>query len=381
MESSPNNQRAASAEVHEEAGGTIKVTLRGLLDARTTAACWRELEEKLHGRHVTSLDIDASQLRLGGTIGLALISHLKTGGMTPGAKTNLHGLKKEIHEMADEFPTAQLPTPPPRPSWPVQITEKTGAMTKSFLVDLKDHVAFLGGLIAALPVALFQPKRMRWREIRRIMEKAGADALPVISLFSFLVGLVLALEAAQPLSKLGAEVFIADMIGFASVRDTGPLVAAIMLAGRSGSGFAAELGTMKVNQELDALTTMGLNPMQFLVLQRVIAAVLLTPLLTVYSMLASIFGGMMIMSSKGLSPMRIYEELIGRVQLHDFAVGLAKSVVFGIIIGSIGCLRGLQTGEGPRSVGLSTTRSVVAGIMLVILANTAFTAIDNLLNL
>jgi phospholipid/cholesterol/gamma-HCH transport system permease protein len=329
---------------------------------------------------VTSLDIDASQLTFGGSIGVALVSHLKAGGMTPGAKTNLHGLKKEIGEMADRFAVAEMPPSRPKRSLPARITEKAGAMTRSFLLDLKDHVAFLGGLIAALPVAIVRPKRMRWREIRRVMEKAGADALPVISLFSFLVGLVLALEAAQPLAKMGAEVFIADMIGFASVRDTGPLVTAIMLAGRSGSGFAAELGTMKVNQELDALTTMGLNPMQFLVLQRVIAAVLLTPLLTVYSMVASIIGGMMIMRSMGLPPMRIYQELIARVQLHDLAVGLEKSVVFGLIIGGIGCLRGLQTKEGPRSVGISTTRSVVAGIMLVILANTAFTAVENLLN-
>lgn len=380
MEKSPENQSAASAEVHEEAGGTIKVTLRGLLDARSTGACWRELEEKLRGRRVTSLDIDASQLTFGGSIGIALVSHLNAGGMTPGAKTNLHGLKKEIREMADMFAAAEMPPRRPKRSLPSRMAEKTGAMTKSFLLDLRDHVEFLGGLMAALPVALLQPRRMRWREIRRVMEKAGADALPVVSLFSFLVGLVLALEAADPLRKLGAEIFIADMLGFASVRDTGPLVAAVMLAGRAGSGFAAELGTMKVNEELDALTTMGLNPMQFLVLQRVIAALLLTPLLTLYSMVTSIIGGMMIMRSMGLPPMMIYQEIVGRVKLHDFAVGLEKSVVFGLIIGSIGCLRGLQTGEGPRSVGLSATRSVVASMMLVILANTVFSAIENLLS-
>jgi phospholipid/cholesterol/gamma-HCH transport system permease protein len=379
MESSPNNQ-SASAEVHEEGGGNVKVTLHGLLDARTTAACWRELEKQLHGRRVTSLDIDASQLTFGGSIGVALVSHLSAGGMTPGAKTHLHGLKKEIREIADMLATATLPESRPKRSLPARIAEKTGAMTKSFLLDLRDHVAFLGGVMAALPIALVHPKRMRWREVRRVMEKAGADALPVISVFSFLVGLVLALEAADPLRKLGAEIFIADMLGFASVRDTGPLVTAVMLAGRSGSAFAAELGTMKVNEELDALTTMGLNPMQFLVLQRVVATLLLTPLLTVYSMLTSIIGGMVIMRSMGLPPMMIYQEIIARVKLHDFAVGLEKSIVFGLIIGCIACLRGLQTGEGPRSVGISTTRSVVAGIMLVILANTIFSTIENFLN-
>lgn len=380
MERSPKDPSPATAEVREEAGGTVTVTLRGLLDARTTAACWRELEEKLRGRHVKSLDIDASQLTFGGSIGVALVSHLNAGGMTPGAKTNLHGVKKEIREMADRIAAGELPERRPERSLAARIVDETGAKMRSFLLDLKDHVAFVGGLLAALPLAFLRPKRMRWREIRRVMENAGANALPAISLFSFLVGLVLALEAAQPLRKLGAELFIADMIGFASVRDTGPLVTAIMLAARSGSAFAAEIGTMKVNEELDALTTMGLDPMRFLVLQRVIAALILTPLLTMYSMVTSIAGGMMIMRTMGVPPMAIYEEIIGRVKLHDLAVGLEKSLVFGLIIGGIGCLRGLQTQEGPRSVGVSATRSVVASIMLVILANTFFSAIENLLN-
>lgn len=376
MDTSPNDQGAATAEVREEPGGAVKVTLRGLLNARTTAACWRDLEKRLHGRHVTSLDIDASQLTFSGSIGIALVSHLNAGGMTPGAKTNLHGLKKEIREMADVFPAAQLPGRRRERSLPAMIAEETGATVRAVVHDLKDHAAFIGGLVAALPIALVRPRRMRWREIRSVMEKAGANALPVVSIFSFLVGLVLALEAAQPLRQMGAEIFIADMIGFSSFRDTGPLVTAVMLAGRSGSAFAAEIGTMKVNEELDALTTMGLDPMQFLVLQRVVAALLLTPLLTTYSMVTSILGGVIFMRFLGFAPMMIYQEIVSRVQLHDFFVGLEKSVVFGLIIGGIGCLRGLQTGEGPRAVGVSTTRSVVACILLIILADTVFSTFD-----
>jgi len=158
------------------------------------------------------------------------------------------------------------------------------------------------------------------------------------------------------------------------------MVAAIMLAGRSGSAFAAELGTMKVNEELDALTTMGLDPMQFLVLQRIVAALVLTPLLTLYSMLMSIIGGVMVMRFMGFPPLMIYHQIVARVGVHDFVLGLEKSVVFGLIIGGIGCLRGLQTGEGPRAVGVSTTRSVVASIMLVILADTVFSTVEYFLN-
>lgn len=252
-------------------------------------------------------------------------------------------------------------------------------MARSVLHDLRDQISFVGGVLAALPIVLIVPKRMRWREIRRVVEKAGANALPVISIFSLLVGLVMALEAARPLEQMGAQIFIADMIGFSALRDIGPLVTAIMLAGRSGSAFAAELGTMKVNEELDALTTMGLDPMQFLVVQRVIAAMLLTPLLTLYAMLMSVIGGVIVMRFFGFPPLMIYHEIVARVEVHDFVLGVEKAVVFGLIIGGIGCLRGLQTKEGPRAVGVSTTRSVVASIMLVILADTIFSTVEYVL--
>ena len=206
------------------------------------------------------------------------------------------------------------------------------------------------------------------------MEVAGANALPIVAIISVLVGVVTVLEAAHPLAKFGAQIFLADMIGFSSLRDTGPVVTAILLAGRSGAAFAAELGTMKVNQELDALTTMGLNPVRFLVVQRLAAAVLLTPLLTLYAMLMGILGGILVMRSLGFPPLMIYHQILGRVGLSDLAVGLTKSAIFGSIIGGMACLRGLQTGQGPSAVGVSATRSVIACILLIILANTLYSA-------
>lgn len=376
MQTSPEAQNGATAEVREQSGGAVTVILRGLLDAQSTGTCWRNLEKELHGRKVTSLDIDAGEAKFSGSIGIALVSYLNSGGMTPGAKTNLHGLKKEMQEMTEMFPAEEPEKPHAEPSLFRRVMEETGEAARSFLLDLRDQVSFLGGVVAAVPIALIFPKRMRWREIRRVIEKAGANALPVISVFSLLVGLVMALEAGRPMEKMGAEIFIADMIGFSALRDTGPLVTAIMLAGRSGSAFAAELGTMKVNEELDALTTMGLDPMQFLVLQRIIAAVVLTPLLALYAMLMSIIGGIIVMRFFGFPPLMIYHEIVARVQVHDFVLGVEKSIVFGLIIGGIGCLRGLQTKEGPRAVGVSTTRSVVASLMLVILANTVFSAVE-----
>jgi phospholipid/cholesterol/gamma-HCH transport system permease protein len=194
-------------------------------------------------------------------------------------------------------------------------------------------------------------------------------------LFGFLIGLVMALEGARPLRNLGAEIFLADIIGFASFRSTGPLVTAIMLAGRSGSAFAAELGTMKVNEELDALTTMGLNPIRFLALQRVIAAVFLTPVLSMYATAMAVLGGITVMRFLGFPPLMIFHQIMARVTLYDVVLGIEKSVVFGIIIGGVGCLRGLQTREGPRAVGASTTSSVVTSVILIVVANTIFSAL------
>lgn len=380
MQKRDKEPSSASVELREGAGDKIAVILKGLLDARSTGACWRDLEKRLRDRRVASLEVDASELSFSGSIGIALISYLNAGGMTPGAKVTLRGLKDEIRKMIEMFPTDTLKRPRREPSLLRRIPEEIGEMARLFVIDLKEQVAFIGGFVAALPVTLVNPKRMRWPEIRRVFEKAGANALPVISVFSWLVGLVMALEAAQPLRKMGAEIFIADMIGFSALRDTGPLVTAIMLAGRSGSAFAAEIGTMKVNEELDALTTMGLDPMQFLVVQRVIAAVVLTPVLTLYSMVMSIIGGVMVMRFFGFPPLMIYHEIVARVHINDFTLGLEKAAVFGLIIGGVGCVRGLQTQEGPRAVGASTTRSVVASIMLIIVANTLFSLVEYFLN-
>src|SRR5262249_46067778 len=156
------------------------------------------------------------------------------------------------------------------------------------------------------------------------------------------------------------------------VRELGPMMTAIMLAGRSGAAFAAEIGTMKVNEELAALVTMGLDPIRFLALQRVAAGILLTPLLTVYTMFTGVLGGTLVMGSLGFSWPVIYHQMATRVGLTDIGIGLGKSIVFGAIFSAVGCLRGFQTGQGPISVGLSATRAVVTSIFLIILADTVF---------
>jgi phospholipid/cholesterol/gamma-HCH transport system permease protein len=246
--------------------------------------------------------------------------------------------------------------------------------------EIRELMIFVGRVAHAMLRALRSWRKFRWSEVARVFEEAGADALPIVTLISGLVGLITALEAAEPLAKFGAQIFIADMVGFGGVRELGPLLAAVMVAGRSGSAFAAEIGTMKVNEELDAMATMGLDPVRFLVVQRLIAGAFLMPLLSVYAMLMSVVGGTLVMLSLGFTLPVILHQIANRVHLQDLALGLSKGVVFGLIIAAIGCWRGLQTGEGSIAVGISTTRAVVTSIVVIVLADAAFAAAGFLLH-
>lgn len=373
-------QSSVRAELVEEGEGRARLVLVGRLDVQTTAGCWRDLDQRFKRLKARELTVEVSQLELRGGIGIALLRFLSEGGMTPGAQVTLQGLNEGARKLLETFTGEDYRSYRPQATRHKNVPEEVGEAFRGLLADLRDQVEFLGSVLRALPLALAKPKRMRWREVRRIFETAGANALPVVGVFSWLVGLVTALEAAHPLQQLGAQIFIADMIGFSSIRDTGPLVTAIMLAGRSGSAFAAELGTMKVNQELDALETMGLEPVRFLVIQRIFAALLLTPVLALYAMVLGILGGITVMRFMGFPPLMIYHEIVGRVQLSDVLVGLTKSLIFGLIVGGVGCLRGMQTKQGPEAVGVSTTRSVVACILLIILANTIYSAVNYFLS-
>jgi phospholipid/cholesterol/gamma-HCH transport system permease protein len=216
------------------------------------------------------------------------------------------------------------------------------------------------------------PRRTRFAELVRVFDTAGANALPLVTLVSFLTGFVIAFESVEPLSRFGAELYIADTIGTAMTRELGPIMTAIVLAGRSGTAFASELGTMKVNEELDALETMGLDPIRFLVIQRIAACTALAPLLTAYSMAAGIAGGALVMRAIGFSGATIRNELVTSIFASDVAFGLGKSLVFGALVAAVGCQRGLETGEGPIAVGRSATRAVVASIVLIIVVDALF---------
>jgi phospholipid/cholesterol/gamma-HCH transport system permease protein len=370
-----------SVVLREDAAGAAVVALHGVLGIGTAARVRREVVALLAGRSLRSLEIDARGLERGDMSGMAILHELRSGTFTPGVQGRVVGLRPELEKLLAAFPSAEtlrrMEAGPP----PVSVPEEVGAATLSLLRDTRVQVTFLGSVAEALVNAVRRPSRTRFAELVKVFETAGVNALPLVVLVSFLTGLVIAFESVQPLARFGAQIFIADTIGIAMTRELGPIMTAIVLAGRSGTAFAAELGTMKVNEELDALETMGLDPIRFLVIQRIVATTFLTPLLTAFSMAAGILGGAFVMRAIGFSSAAVWNELKSAIRASDVAFGIGKGFVFGALVGAVGCLRGLETGQGASAVGRSATRAVVAGIVLIILVDALFSLLAYVLNI
>jgi len=376
-----DSETAARVALGRDRAGGPRLTLGGCFDVSTAAAARRQISEGLAGSPPASLEVDASGIERGDVSGMALLYELAQGRLVPGVRANVTGLRPEFQTLLAAFPTPEALEGVTQGAARQALLVQIGAAASSIAADARAQVTFVGGTLQAFAAALRRVRLMRWREVAVVFEKAGVDALPIVSLISVLTGLIIAFEAAQPLEMFGAQIFIANMIGLVMVREFSPIFTAIILAGRSGSAFAAEIGTMKVNEELNALETMGLDPMRFLVIQRVFAGTALMPVLTAYSMAAGVFGGVLVMMAMGFPLAQIWGQLVGALGIKDVLVGTFKSVVFGAIISGLGCLRGMQTKEGPTAVGDSTTRAVVAGILMIIVVDAVFAVLTYVLHI
>ena len=243
-------------------------------------------------------------------------------------------------------------------------------------------LAFVGESALALATCLAHPKRLRWRPILFNIRSAGFDALPIVGLLSFLLGVVVAYQAADQLRRYGANIFVADLVGLSMLREFAPLMTAIIIAGRSGSAYAAQIGTMAVTEEIDAMRTIGIAPLELLVLPKVIALVIALPLLTVFADVLGVFGGMVMARAQlGVSYGEFLDRFSKAISVTSYLIGIGKAPVFAAIIAVVGCFQGMRTRGGPDSVGRQTTRAVVQGIFLVIVADALFSVAFSLLDL
>ena len=253
---------------------------------------------------------------------------------------------------------------------------RIGQGSLGFFATTADFVTFLGEAIIGVGHMLVGRARLRGSDLMLALEDCGPSALPIVALISFLIGLILAFVGAIQLQQFGAAIFVANLVGVAMVREMGAMMTAILMSGRTGAAFAANLGTMQVSDEVSALQTLGIPPMEFLVLPRIVALSLMMPLLTVFANVAGILGGMLIAwLMLDIAPITYYNQTSGAVGMNDWAVGLVKSILFGAVVAIVGCWRGMRCQRSAAAVGGAATSAVVLCIVLIIIIDATATVI------
>src|SRR5574337_664716 len=356
-------------------GGRLTLIMTGRWDSATAGKWWQRGRQILTERKPRRLVIDASGVSYCDGAGVAFLIDLQQLQIRTGGDAAIQGLQEEFRRLLDIYGRISVERPPGRSRAALSVIEQVGKATVELWRDLQALLTFVGELVVMLLRAIRRPRLVRWQDAWLAAERSGVDALPIIALIGLLLGLILAFQSAIPMRRFGADIFVADLLGIGMLREMGPLITAIILAGRSGSAFAAELGTMKVREEIDALLTMGLEPVRFLVLPRVIASVAMIPVLTVFANLFGLMGGAIVMRSLGYPLVTYVNQVLSDVTVGDLMGGLLKSFVYGIVVAAIGCLRGLETKTGASAVGQSTTSAVVSGIVLIAIVDGLFAVV------
>lgn len=255
---------------------------------------------------------------------------------------------------------------------------KLGKGFVGLMTEARDYLNFIGYITFESFRVMLKGRKLRWNEFFGVIFRSGFQALPIIAVLTFMIGVVIAYQTGMQFQKYGANIFVVDLLGFAILREFGPLITAIMVTGRTGSAFAAQLGIMQVNQEIDALNTMGVTPAELLIIPRMSALIIVLPLLTIWADIFGIIGG--ILTTKNIlniSPIEFLNRFQREVPLKSLLIGLGKAPVFAFIISSIGCFQGMRVERNADSVGLMTTRSVVLSIFFIIVADAFFAILLN----
>ncbi len=357
-----------------EPGQEITLALSGRLALDNLSAMEAELQSRLEQLRPAGLTVDLAGLEYLDSAGALALIQLQSESQARAIPCRFLNLSEEARRILGLIDPETLTRPPLIPE---QRTtghlEQLGEASVRLAGDLVQVITFLGDLLTSLGQALLHPHSVRWGDVLFYMKRAGADGLPIIGLIGLLLGLILAFMSSLQLKQFGANIYVASLLAVAMVQELGPIMTAILVAGRSGSAFAAEIGTMKVNEEVDALVTMGFDPVRFLAIPKVLAAMLVVPLLTVYATLFGLLGGLIIgVLGLDLTVYSYVTESRRAIELFDILSSLVKSVVFALLVAGIGCQRGFQVRGGAEAVGSATTSAVVAGIFLIIVTDSAF---------
>jgi phospholipid/cholesterol/gamma-HCH transport system permease protein len=345
------------------------------LSLREGRRLWQKLQASLpkRGRRVQRLEVDVTDVTSVDGAAAALLANFRAQVVALGVECEFVGATTVLSELLRLHEDGIKPRRRKRRR-PIGLLAQIGAATLSSLKEAQSVIAFFGQMVVGVVLAVRAPRTFNWKELLPTMERAGADAAPIVALINLLVGMVIALQSAGQLHRFGADLYMADLVGISILREIGPLMTAILVCGRTGAAFAAELGSMKTNEEVDALLTMGFGTMRFLVMPRVLALMLVVPMLTLVADLAGSLGGLAVgVWHLGLTVSGYANETMRAVHLRDFGSGLIKSVAFAVAIGLISCQQGLAATGGAEGVGRRTTSAVVTTLFSLIVIDAVFT--------
>lgn len=365
-------------ELSGNESGELLVTVKGKMDVDTAATLHSTLTEVIKSKSPVSLSIDLGGVTSFDDYGALVLLELKH--LMPPEKgvfklVNASGQPQSILSQVD-FESHEKCAQPQKPKRTVNILVRLGESSIDHAFSFRLMISFIGSVVLAFSGVFIRPKSLRVNDTIDHIERTGVDALPIVAMISFLLGLIIAFMSSLQLQQFGANIYVASLVALAMVSELGPIMTAIVVAGRTGSAFAAEIGTMKISEEIDALFSMGFDPTLFLVVPRMIAAIIVVPILTLFSNVFAISGGLVIgVLLLNLSPGAYITQSIDALSLFEVVWGLIKSVVFAVLVSWIACLRGFQTRGGAAGVGNAATSAVVSSIFLIILFDSIFAVI------
>jgi phospholipid/cholesterol/gamma-HCH transport system permease protein len=354
--------------------GEVTLSPSGRIETENLHFFLSEAEAILVEKAPRKLVVDLSEIEYldsAGAFALIQLEDRTKASAIPFQFINITDEAKRIMALIDRKALTMKPLASEKRSG--NLIEQVGDGTLKILNDFISVMTFLGELLSALFYSLLHPRSVRWEDVLFYMKRAGVEGLAIVGLITFLLGLIIAFMSSLQLKQFGANIYVASLVGVAMVSELGPIMTAIIVAGRSGSAFAAEIGTMKVNEEVDALVAMGFNPIRFLAVPKVLAAMIVVPILTLYADFFGVGGGLVVgVLGLDLTVYTYVQETMKVISVSAIVKSLIKSVVFAAMIAGIGCQRGFQVRGGAEAVGAQTTSAVVAAIFLTIVIDSAF---------
>ena len=358
-------------------GERPRLVLRGAWVVTSLAAVDAPLRELAQNNtEIALVDLDLTELDTVDTAGAFLIDRVLRGfALGDPHRINATPEADALLDQARLLATQEEHAPPLQEDGHgfVDLLERTGRTAEHMWAEALETLSFLGATIVAMSIVVWQPAKMRWTALVSVMEDAGLDAVPIIAFLSFFVGMVVAFIGATTLSQFGATIFVVELVGFGILRELGGVLVAIIIAGRTNSAFTAQIGAMKMRQEIDAMDTLGLDPLRVIVAPRVLAMMLMLPVLTFIGMLTAIAGGMTVgWLVLEINPTVFFNRMQDTVPIDQFWIGMSKAPVFGLAIALIGCRQGLEVGGSVQSLGHHTTKSVVQALFAIIVIDALF---------